>query len=73
MATIYSTKEYKGYGKQNYYHNEYRVEDEEVSKVKCHRQKFFNGDENEWSNDERVEQTWSLDDPDLPEWLHKYL
>ena len=73
MATFYSTNEWSGYGKKNRYHNEYRLEDDTITKVKCHDFKTFDGDESYWVHDEKPEESWSVDDPDKPSWLDKYL
>lgn len=70
---IYTTKEYKGYGKHNYYWNEYHLEGNEVSKHRCHRQKFFDGHENNWETSEKVVDSRTTDDPNMPGWLHKHL
>ena len=73
MSLIYSTNEWNGYGKQNYYHNEYRREGDVVSKFKCNRFKSFDGKENSWHKDERLVDSWSVGDAALPEWLRKFL
>ncbi|MBQ6152987.1 MAG: hypothetical protein IJJ15_04490 [Ruminococcus sp.] len=73
MKTLYTTNEYKGYGKQNYYHNEYRIDGDMVTKHKCHRQKIFDGKENNWETDEKVVESWNKNDSALPKWLRKLL
>lgn len=71
--TIYTTEEWNGYGKQNYYRNKYKIKDGKVAKFKCHRYKFFDGDESNWEEDEDLVESWDVDDPDLPDWLKKLI
>lgn len=73
MKTIYTTNEWKGYGKQNYYWNEYRLDGDTVYKIKCNRFKYFDGDENVWESEEKQVESWAKDDPNMPDWLHNYL
>ncbi len=73
MKTLYTTNEYKGYGKQNYYHNEYRIDGDMVTKHKSRRQKIFDGKVNNWETDEKWVESWNKNDSALPKWLRKLL
>jgi hypothetical protein len=72
-VTLDTTAEWQGYGKQNRYWHEYRHEGDNVLKHKCHRQKFFDGDESNWDRDEEIVDSWGIEDPSVPDWLRQYL
>lgn len=71
--TIFRTKEWNGYGKQNYYWHEYRLENCEVNKYKCHRQKIFDGNESNWIENEHIVESWNIYDSKMPDWLKRYV
>lgn len=71
--TIYITREQKGHGKHEYYWNEYRLEEGVIVKYRCYRRKFFDGNENTWDEDEKVLESWTIDNPNMPEWLRQYI
>ena len=68
MKTIYVTKEKPGYGKSSYW-NEYRLESDTVNKYRCGTVKSFDGKENTWVETEKKVDSWSVDDPTMPDWL----
>ena len=70
--TIYTTNEWKGYGKE-YYWNRYDVEGGDIVKYKCRRAKFFDGDENTWEEDEHEVDRWCIEDGNYPDWLNNYI
>ena len=70
---IYTTNEWKGYGKRNYFWNEYRREGNIINKIKCNRRKFFDGNENNWETSEELIDSWEIGDVSMPEWMNKYI
>lgn len=62
-----------GYGKQNYYWNEYRLEGNSIVNYKCNRHKFFDGNENNWEESETEVESWNINDSNLPNWLREYI
>ena len=69
---LYTTKEWKD-PCNNHYCNEYRQEGNIITKVKCSWGKFFDGKESEKSESEKVLETWKKGDPNIPEWLQKFI
>lgn len=71
--TIFKTEKWDGFGRQNYYWHEYRLEENQVVKYKCHKFKLLENGKEDWCIEEQREESWLFNDPDLPEFLKEYL
>ena len=71
--TVYKTKELCGYREQNYRWVGYRLERGKVAKYKCRRREISDGSGIRLTEDETRIALWSINDPEIPEWLRKYL
>ncbi|WP_081318121.1 hypothetical protein [Microbacterium testaceum] len=69
MTLIHRTREWPGYSKGSHYWNEYHLEGETVVKYKCGSSKFFDGKENIRETSKDLVESWSADDPNMPDWL----
>lgn len=66
-TNMHTTTEWKGYGKQTTYWDEYRLEGDVVCKYKCQTQKDFDGKGGDWEDNESLVESWAVDDPEMPE------
>jgi len=72
---LYTTNEWKGYGKQNYYKNQYKLIGDKIVKYKLNRFKSFDGHESEWVHTAKEVASYAIDELDIAglDWLKKFL
>ncbi len=66
---IYTTNEWITYGRQSLFYNQYQEKGQKGDKIVEYTNVV---EENTWNNSEQVVECWSIDDPNMPEWLKKY-